>query len=43
MPLVKEIDVKNDKLRRTGHGDSLIGRTALQCGIFNLAHFIDID
>ena len=25
VPLVKEIDDKNDKLRRTGHGDSLIG------------------
>lgn len=29
VPLVKEIDAKNDKLRRTGHGDSLIGEVGL--------------
>lgn len=29
VPLVKEIEAKNDKLRRTGHGDSLIGEVGL--------------
>lgn len=29
VPLVREIDSKNDKLRRTGHGDSLIGEVGL--------------
>jgi len=29
VPLVKEIDSRNDKLRRTGHGDSLIGEVGL--------------
>jgi len=28
-PLVKEIETKNDKLRRTGHSDSLIGEAGL--------------